>query len=77
MANSSLGLSRNVTPNDGTSLPEFNMFMVVTTAGDVSVEFASGQNHTISSVPIGVWMPCGDAVKIRDTGTTAVGIIVV
>lgn len=77
MANSSLGLGKNVTPNDSTPLPEFNWFMVVTTAGNVSVEFADGNNHTISSVPVGVWMPCGNAVKVRSTGTTAVGIIVV
>lgn len=77
MANSSLGVAQNVTPSDSETLSEFNWFMVVTTAGNVSVEFANGQNHTITSVPVGVWMPCGNAVKVRDTDTTAVGIIVV
>ena len=77
MANSSLGLSKDVTPSDTNVIAEFNWFMITGTGGDVTVELAGGNTHTVSSVPVGVWMPCGNAVKIKATDTDAVGIIVV
>jgi len=77
MANSSLGLSKDVTPNDSNELPEFNWLMVTGTAGDVTLELKGGSTPTLSDVPVGVWIPCGNAIKVMSTGTAAVGIMVV
>lgn len=66
--------SRNITPSD-VSTQHFGWVMVTDVAGSVVYENEGGNIITLANVPVGVWMPVGNAVKIR-TSSTAVGFIV-
>jgi hypothetical protein len=69
-----LGTTRDVvksdTPND-----TFTMVMVTTTSGSVDFDQEGGNNIVLTAVPVGVWVPVGNATNIN-TATTAVGIMV-
>lgn len=71
-----IGKTTGVTPSDTTVL-NFNMFLVTSTSGDVSVGQQDGSIVTLPNVPVGVWIPCGNGKTLRATGTTAVGLLVV
>ena len=75
MANFDLGSSRDLAQSD-TANDEFNWLMVVTTAGSVVYNQAGGNEITLASVPVGVWIPVGNATNVKTT-STAVGIMVV
>ncbi len=76
MANVNIGSTRNFTPDDAT-VDQFTMILVTTTSGDVSIDQEGGNNIVLSSVPTGVWIPVGKAIRIKATGTTAAGFLVV
>ena len=73
MANN-IGTTRTLTQSDSTT-DAFNMLMVVTTAGTVVFDQIGGNTITLASVPVGVWIPVGQALRVR-TASTAVGILV-
>lgn len=76
MASVNIGSAENFTPSDS-SVSRFNMFMVTGTPGDVSIDQEGGNNVVLQSVPLNVWIPVGKAVRIKSTGTTATGFLVV
>ena len=73
---SKYGSAENFTPSDST-VSSFEMFMVTGTSGTVVIDQKGGNTLTLTGVPTNVWMPCGAAVRIKATGTTATGFIVV
>jgi len=75
MANMNMGTTRNFTASN-TTVDSFNMVMVTTTSGAVSIDQAGGNNVVMSAVPVGVWIPVGNAIRIKSTGTTAAGFLV-
>ena len=58
------------TPNDS-----FSWVLVTTTSGSLIIDQKGGNSTTLSSVPLGVWIPVGFATNIQ-TGSTAVGVMV-
>jgi hypothetical protein len=66
--------SAPLTPSD-TNVTFFSWLLVTGTAGTVVYEQAGGNVITLPAVPIGVWMPAGNAIRIR-TASAAVGFIV-
>ena len=70
-----LGTTRDAvtsdTPND-----QFNMVMVTTTSGSVSFDQEGGNTVVLTFVPVGVWVPVGNATNIN-TESTATGLMVV
>ena len=75
MANFDMGRSHDAvqsdTPND-----HFN-WILVTTAGAVAILDVGGDTNVLADVPAATWIPVGDAVAVKSTGTTATGIMVV
>lgn len=69
-----IGTSRNIstsnTPND-----RFSWVLVVTTAGSLVLDQEGGNEITLASVPVNVWMPVGKCTNIKTTSTAA-GFIV-
>lgn len=63
-----------LTPSDIT-VNNFSWFMVTSTAGSVVYEQIGGNVVTLPAIPVGVWMPAGNAFRIR-TASTAVGFVV-
>lgn len=57
------------------SVENFSWFIVTDTAGSVSYEQKGGNIVSLSAVPVGVWLPAGNAIRIR-TASTAVGFMV-
>lgn len=53
----------------------FSWFMVTDAAGSVVYEQAGGNIVTLANVPAGVWVPAGNAVRIREA-STAIGFLV-
>lgn len=76
MANSNLGLSRDLAKSDTANDPGFNWLMVTGTAGSIVLNTAGGDEKTLSSVPLNVWIPVGRSFNVK-TASTAVGIMVV
>lgn len=74
MSNFNMGTAHDLAASD-TDNDEFNWLMVTTT-GNVVYETKGGNSYTMTAVPVGVWMPCGDATNIT-TASTASGFIVV
>ena len=68
--------SRNFTPSDITP-DNIQGFLITTTAGDVAIDYDGGNSAVLTAVPTGVWIPTGNAIRIKATGTTAVGFLVV
>lgn len=70
-----LGTTRDIvksdTPND-----QFNMVMVTTTSGSISYDQIGGNTIVLASVPVGIWVPVGNATNIN-TASTALGLMVV
>ena len=58
------------TPND-----TFTMLLVTTTVGTVHFDQIGGNDIELTDVPVGVWIPVGNAINVRTT-STAVGIVV-
>ena len=86
MASVNFGMARDFTPSDDVADNDrFNMFMVTDTAGAVAFTTFNntkdsggvGDTVVLAQVPIGQWIPCGEAVRINATGTVATGIMVV
>lgn len=63
-------LTKSDTPND-----KFTWCLVTTTAGSLVVHSVGGNISTLASVPVGVWIPVGNAINIA-TSSTAVGLMV-
>jgi len=63
-----------VTPSDTNTLPQVSRAVYVGQTGDVSVEMLSGQIVLFQNVQGGSILALR-ALKIRQTGTTAVGIV--
>lgn len=63
-------LSKSDTPNDN-----FNWCIVTTTSGSLVVGSKGGNIITLANVPVGVWIPVGNATNIT-TASTAVGLMV-
>lgn len=63
-------LSKSNTPND-----KFNWCLVTTTAGSLVIQQVGGNQTTLANVPIGVWIPVGNATNIL-TSSTASGLMV-
>mgnify|MGYP003626952111 FL=1 len=53
----------------------FKWLLVTTTTGNVVMDMQGGDTITLSAVPVGTWMPVGNALRIRNA-STAVGFIV-
>lgn len=53
----------------------FNWVMVGGAAGTVIYNTTGGNTYTITSAPVGVWIPLGNATNIR-TASTATNLIV-
>jgi hypothetical protein len=75
MANFNLGLTQDLAESD-TANAEFNWVMVTTTAGSLIIGTAGGDEITLASVPVGVWIPVGEATHVK-IASTAVGLMVV
>jgi hypothetical protein len=75
MANFDMGSTKDLAKSD-TPNAEFNWIMVTTTAGSLIVGKKGGNVTTLADVPVGIWVPVGDATNI-ETGSTAVGLMVV
>ncbi len=74
-----IGTARNFIPSDDDSIEgqaTFNMF-TVGTSGDVSLVQEGGNQITLTGVPAGLWIPCGKAIMIKDSGTSATDFLVV
>ena len=67
--------SRNFTPSNTTN-DNFEMFMITTTAGNVAIDYEGGNSEILLAVPVGVWIPCGNAIRIKSTGTNGSGFLV-
>lgn len=76
MANINIGSTKDFTPDDST-VDSFTMMLVTGAAGDVVLDQVGGNEVTLTAVPVGVWIPVGDAIRIKATGTTATGFLVV
>lgn len=63
-------LAKSDTPNDN-----FNWVMVTTTSGSLVIGKEGGNETTLSSVPIGVWIPAGNATHVT-LASTAAGLMV-
>lgn len=71
-----LGTAHDFTPSDS-AVDNFNMFMVTGTSGAVVIDQVGGNSLTLANVPTGQWIPCGEAIRIKSTGTDATGFMVV
>ena len=69
-----IGKARNITKSDVKS-DTFSWVLVTTTPGDVVILSAGGEVSTLTDVPVGVWVPVGNACSIM-IASTAVGFIV-
>ena len=76
MANINMGTTHDFTPSDST-VDTFNMLIVTGATGDVVIDQQGGNEITLTAVPVGVWIPVGRAIRIKATGTTATGFLVV
>lgn len=63
-------LSKSDTPND-----KFNWCLVTDSAGSLVIGSSGGNDVTLSNVPVGVWIPVGNATHILTT-STAIGLMV-
>lgn len=68
------GATRDLTLSD-TPNSNFSWLMVTTTSGSVVIDQNGGNTVTLASVPVGVWLPVGNATNVQ-TSSTAVGIMV-
>jgi hypothetical protein len=75
MANFNVGVTRNITPSDS-EVMNVNMILVGT-SGDVALDLVGGDTVTITAVPANVWVPVGNSIRIKATGTTATDILAV
>lgn len=75
MSNFDMGSTNDLAKSD-TANAVFNWVMVVTSPGSLIIGKDGGNTVTLASVPVGVWVPVGNATNI-ETGSTAVGLIVV
>ena len=66
--------SRPLAASD-TSIDNFSWFLVTGTAGAVTYVSTGGNVTVLPAVPVGVWMPVANAVRIT-TASTATGFIV-
>ena len=71
---SNFGAAQDLTQSDS-SVDSFNWLMVTTTGGSVIIDQVGGNQTTLSAVPVGAWVPVGNAIRVR-TASTAVGIMV-
>lgn len=70
-----LDMVRNVTPDDGADLPDgIAQAIYVGTAGNVTIQDATGTQVTISDLAAGVWHPIR-TLRVYATGTTATEIV--
>lgn len=69
-----MGKATDYTKSD-TNTGSFNWVMV-NTAGSLVVDHKGGDQTTLVNVPANVWIPVGEAVRVR-LASTAVGIMVV
>lgn len=67
--------ARDLTASD-TANEHFSWVMVTGTQGSLVVGHENGSTVTLSDVPVGVWVPVGDATHIT-TASTATGLMVV
>ena len=74
MSNFNLGTARDL-PKSNSTEDAFNWVMVAT-AGSLVIDQEGGNNVTLAAVPANVWIPVGNAIRIR-TVSTAVGFMVV
>ena len=74
MASFNFGTTRNFTPSDVTE-DSFNM-LLAGSPGDVVIDQVGGDQVTLTNIPINVWIPVGNAIRIRATGTTAASFMV-
>lgn len=63
-----------VAPSDTNTLSEVSRMIYVGQTGDLSVEMPSGQIVTLQNIQGGNIIPVR-TLKIRQTGTTAIGIV--
>ena len=75
MANYLEGATKDLAESD-TPNAKFKWLMVTTTAGSVIVDQVGGDSTTLASVPVGVWIPVGNATNVK-IASTAVGLMVV
>ncbi|MEE9389199.1 MAG: hypothetical protein V3U96_11375 [Paracoccaceae bacterium] len=64
----------DITPSDTTTLSSVSRALYIGQTGDVSVEMQSGQITTFQNVQGGSILALR-TLKVRQTGTTAVGIV--
>lgn len=69
------GAARDLALSDTKNDTGFSWVMVTGTAGSVIVNQVGGNQTTLASVPIGVWVPVGQGTNVR-IASTAVGIMV-
>ncbi len=68
------GSARDLAESD-TVNDQFNWLMVTTTAGSVVYGQVGGNEITLAAVPVGVWIPVGNATHVK-IASTAVGLMV-
>lgn len=68
------GQARDLSKSD-TANEKFNWIMVTGSTGSVILGLEGGNSVTLSSVPVGVWVPVGNATNVT-TASTATGLMV-
>lgn len=74
MAIVNFGTTNDLAKSD-TANAKFNWLMVVTSPGAVVYNQKGGNEITLASVPVGVWIPVGKALNVK-VASTAVGFMV-
>jgi len=69
-----LGTTRDAVKSDAPN-DKFTMVMVTTASGTIDVDQEGNNNIVLTNVPVGVWIPVGNATNVR-IASTATGIMV-
>ena len=72
MAN--VGTARDLVKSN-TTIDHFSMIMVTDSSGSIIYNQEGGGQITITNALAGVWIPVGQAIRVR-TASTAVGLVV-
>jgi|TARA_R100000049_G_C1920826_1_gene66124 hypothetical protein len=70
-----IGQARDLAKSDTKNDSGFNWCLVTGTAGSLIIQQSGGNQTTLANVPVGVWIPVGNATNIL-TSSTASGLMV-
>lgn len=71
---SAVGQARDLSKSD-TANDKFSWLMVTGSTGSVILDLVGGNEVTLAAVPVGVWIPVGNATNVT-TSSTASGFMV-